>query len=75
MLEIYGLRVKFDGFDRPLRVWWKLKSDRENVMQTSYRITIDDVFDSGVVASADSVAVRISPSPEPEKEYTLNLCV
>jgi len=67
MLQIYDLRTEYlpnpMGLDaRHPRLSWKLRSDKQDVHQTSYRIvarTGDSiVWDSGIVRSEDSLRVR-----------------
>lgn len=70
MFELNGFKVKFDSFDRPLRLWWKLTSDKSEVVQESYRIVIDGIYDSGVIRSDESVAIRINVLLDEARKYT-----
>ncbi len=69
MLKLSGFKAKFDSFERPLRFWWKLVSDKTEVVQKSYRIVIDGVYDSGVVESDNSVAIRVNATLSEGRVY------
>ncbi len=52
------------GIDEPLpRFGWKLGSDRENVLQTAYEIKVDGMWESGKVASGESVHIVYDGAP------------
>ncbi len=68
MLRLYDLSI--NAIKNPafipcenLEIGWKLNSDRTDVLQTSYRVTIetaaDSSFDTGVVASDASVHIPL----------------
>ena len=59
---------------------WKLNSDRENVRQTTYRVTVtakdgDVFFDTGIVASAASVHVKLAADLTPRTDYIFTVTV
>ena len=58
------------GLDRLPRFTWKMKSDRENTVQTAYRLRVGDVWDTGRVESGDSVLVPYAgPALAPRTAY------
>ena len=60
---------------------WKMRSDRENVRQRSYRIWVADregtgVWDSGEVETSRAVGIRYEGTElSPESRYTVRLTV
>lgn len=80
MSEVYGLStnslVNPIGIDRDIYFSWKLKSDRNAVYQTGYRIEIsatadfaDIVFDTNKVISDKSINVYIDYKFKPSARY------
>ena len=80
MLDIYDLTVEQKtaplGLDEKQPAFsWKLQSDRQGVMQKSYRLTVSDesglVWDSGVVESGQSTFVLYAgPALKARTAYT-----
>ena len=53
---------------------WKLKSDRDNVMQSAYRIIVDGMWDSGKISSSQSVHIEYSGKDlEPKTQYNVKV--
>ena len=68
------------GLDECPRFSWKITSGRNDVVQTSYRITVNDgahtVWDSGTVESAQSIHVLYGgESPAPFTKYLVHAAV
>nr|WP_180272003.1 family 78 glycoside hydrolase catalytic domain [Actinomyces ruminis] len=85
MLSLYDLRVEYRnnpiGIDAEApRISWKLRSDRQNVAQRSYRIRVTHgdgvMWDSGIVESDQSVCVRYAGEAlRPQAEYEVVVSV
>ena len=85
MLQLFDLRIDHNpapnlALTHGLRFSWKLKSDLENVMQKTYRVTIckegEIVFDSNTVDSDQSCDITFDELfLQPATEYVWNLCV
>ena len=85
MLKIYDFSV--DYITNPtlikrsgLRFGWKLTSDRANVLQKGYKITVsnqnDVIFDSGFINSSDFFDISFEDLLLSSKtDYTINLSV
>ena len=84
MLELYGLRI--NSVREPvalpvsgLRAGWKLRSDKNCILQTSYRMLIkkgaEIAFDSGVVDSDESSQVPLEVTLESRSDYILTVVV
>ncbi len=82
-MKIYDLRTEYRenpiGLDvKHPRFSWKMKSDAQNTVQSSYRITVSDsektVWDSGVTESDQSVLIPYSGEKlKPETAYMVNI--
>ena len=85
MLQLYDLRIDFNpapvlALTHGLRFSWKAKSERENVVQKTYRVTIckdaEIVFDSDTVESDQSCDISFDELfLQPATQYVWNLCV
>ncbi len=86
MLSLYALA--FNATREPafipterLTISWKLDSDREGVCQTAYRITVTETgkdvpaYDTGVVASAQSVHIPLATALRTRTAYTVAVTV
>lgn len=84
MLKLYDLAV--NAVKSPaavplsdLRFSWKLESDRRNVKQASYRLTLTKdgaaVMDTGDVASSASVQIPSDVVLEPRSDYLMTVTV
>lgn len=65
MLKIYDLKTEYRtnpvGIDaKAPRFSWKMKSDRTNVIQTSYRIRVYEATDTGTVQAEGTAAEKAS---------------
>ena len=55
---------------------WRMATDRPGARQTACRVVVDDVWDSGVRAGADSLAFRYGgPGLKPMRRYTWRVSV
>ena len=85
MLQLVDLRIDHNPnpnlvLTHGIRFSWKMKSERENVEQKTYRVTIckdnEIVFDSATVESDQSCDVMFEELfLQPATEYVWNLCV
>ena len=85
MLKLYDLTIEYKhaplGLDEVQpRFSWKLDSDQQDTVQASYRLRIvqgeDVVWDSGTVASAQSILVEyLGPNLTPRTEYDWTVTV
>lgn len=66
-MELYNLqvnnRIRAFGIDGVPCFSWKLKDQRSDVLQQTYRITIDGLWDSGIVTSRGSAFIAYAGSP------------
>ena len=80
MINCYELLTEYMkdpiGIDLNPAFSWELKSDRDNAVQTAYRIVVDGVWDSGKVESSRSIHIEYGgPALMPETEYKVRVKV
>ena len=85
MLQLFDLRIDHNPapdlvLTHGIRFSWKMKSERENVLQKTYRVTIckdnEIVFDSDTVESDQSSDITFDELfLQPATEYVWNLCI
>ena len=85
MLKLYDLTIEYKheplGLDEVQpRFGWKLDSDRQNTLQTAYRLQLscggESVWDSGRVESAQSILIEyLGPNLTPRTEYDWTVTV
>lgn len=85
MLKLYDLTTEYKreplGLDEVQpRFGWKLDSDRQNTLQTAYRLQLscggESVWDSGTVASVQSILIEyLGPNLTPRTEYDWTVTV
>ena len=81
---LYDFRIEYRenpiGIDNPPRFSWKIKSSRQNLVQTAYQIQVTGggklMWDSGCVKSRQSVLVPYGGKPlEPMSVYQVQVSV
>ncbi len=85
MLQLFDLRIDHNpspnlARTHGIRFSWKMKSNRENLIQKTYRVTVckdtEIVFDSDTVESDQSCDITFDELfLQPATEYVWNLCV
>ena len=85
MLKLYDLTTEYKreplGLDEAQpRFGWKLDSDRQDTLQTAYRLQLscggESVWDSGRVESAQSILIEyLGPNLTPRTEYNWTVTV
>ncbi|MBQ7371350.1 MAG: family 78 glycoside hydrolase catalytic domain [Blautia sp.] len=80
MMQLYSLktneRLHPVGIDGPIYFSWKFSSEKENVVQTAYRIEIPGVWDTKKVESSEQAFLPYEgPSLAPCREYRWRVTV
>lgn len=80
MIKCYELLTEYMenpiGIDGIPAFSWKLKSDKDNTIQTAYRIVVDGMWDSGKVESNQSAHIEYAGEKlKPETAYTVKVKV